>query len=61
MLRYKFRMEHYESTGKVVEGVVPIIINGNAGFIRPANDIYWNFQQFLPFMNQVLIELMKGL
>lgn len=58
-LRYNFRMAHYEKVGKVVDGVVPIVIDGKPAFIRPAADTYWNFQNFLRFMNRVLAEIMK--
>ncbi len=60
-LRYKFRVAHYEKEGKLVDGVVPIVIDGKLGFIRPANDTEWNFQKFLLFMNRVLTELKKCL
>ncbi len=56
-LRCNFKMEHYEKEGKMVDGVVPIVLDGKAGFIRPANDTEWNFQKFLLFMNRVLTEL----
>jgi hypothetical protein len=59
-LRFNFRMEHYEKSGKVVEGVVPIVIDGKFGFIRPAVDTDWNFQHFLRFMNRVLAEIMTS-
>jgi hypothetical protein len=60
-LRYNFRMRHYEKVRKVVDGVVPIVIDGKPGYIRPANDTDWNFQNFLLFMNRVLNELIKCL
>ncbi len=60
MLRYNFKMAHYEK-GKVVDGVVLIEIDGKWGFINPANDTEWNFQKFLLFMNQVLTELVTCL
>jgi hypothetical protein len=56
-LRYNFRMQYYEKEGKVVEGVLPIVIDGKRGFILPANDTGWNFQRFLLFMNRALTEL----
>ncbi len=56
-LRFNFRMTHYEKAGKLVDGVVPIVIDGKPGFIRPANDTEWNFRKFLLFMNRVLTEL----
>lgn len=59
-LRYHVRMSYYEKEGKVVEGVVPIEIDGKFGFIRPADDTYWNFQHFLLFINQVFGELTKS-
>jgi hypothetical protein len=58
-LRYQFRVAHYEKSGNVVEGVVPIVIDGKFGFIQPATDTDWNFQRFLQLMNQVFIELGK--
>lgn len=61
MLRSNFRMAHYEKRGKVVEGFVPIVIDGKTGFIFPLNDTYWNFQNFMLFMNRVLTELEKCL
>ena len=54
-------MAHYEKEGKIVDGVVPIVIDGKPGFIRPATDTEWNFQRFLLFMNRVLMELKKSL
>ena len=57
VLRHNFRMTHYEKEGRVVEGVVPIVVDGKPGFIRPANDTDWNFQRFLQFMNSVLREV----
>ena len=60
-LRYNFRMAHYEKQGKPVDGVVPILIDGKPGFIRPANDTEWNFQRFLLFMNRALTEVKKCL
>jgi hypothetical protein len=60
-LRYSFRMAHYEKEGKLIDGVVPIVIDGKPGFIRPAADTEWNFKKFLRFLNRVLIELKKSL
>jgi hypothetical protein len=60
MLRNNFRMAHYEE-GTIVDGIVPVVLDGKAGFIRPANDTSWNFQKFISFMNLVLIELVKTL
>jgi hypothetical protein len=60
-IRDNFRMAHYEKEGKLVDGVVPIVIDGTLAFIRPANDTEWNFQKFLLFMNRVLTELKKCL
>jgi len=60
MLRTNFKMAHYEK-GKIIDGVVPIEIDGQAGFIRPANDTDWNFQKYLTFQNLVLTELAKCL
>ena len=60
-IRYNFRMKHYEKQGKIVDGVVPIVIDGQNAFIRPANDTDWNFKKFLIFMNQVLGELIRCL
>lgn len=59
VIRYNFRMAHYEKEGKAVDGVVPILLDGKWGYIRPSNDTDWNFQNFLVFMNRVLTEL-KG-
>jgi hypothetical protein len=56
-LRFNFRMAHYEKEGKVVDGVWPVELDGKWGYIFPANDTYWNFQNFLRFMNRVLTEL----
>jgi len=60
-IRHNFRMAHYETQEKLVDGVVPIVIDGKAGFIRPANDTEWDFQKFLVFVNRVLRELKKHL
>jgi hypothetical protein len=60
-LRHQFRVAYYEKNGKVVEGVVPILIDGQYGFIHPASDTDWNFQRFLLFMNEVFVELGKHL
>lgn len=61
MLRYNFRMAHYEKEGNPIDGVVFVVIDGKSGFIRPANDTGWNFQRYLLFMNTVLDELKKCL
>jgi hypothetical protein len=61
MLRYNFRMAHYEKEGKILDGVVPVVIDGKPGFIRPTADTEWNFQKFLTFMNRVLTETLKCL
>lgn len=61
MLRYNFRMAHYEKEGKILDGVVPVVIDGKPGFIRPTADTDWNFQNFLGFMNRVLTEMLKCL
>jgi hypothetical protein len=60
-LRHQFRVAYYEKSGKVVEGVVPIVIDDQYGFIHPASDTDWNFQRFLLLMNQVFVELGKHL
>jgi hypothetical protein len=60
MLRANFRMAHYEK-GTIIEGVVPIQIDGQSGFIRPANDTDWNFKKYLQFQNRVITELAKCL
>lgn len=60
-LRYNFRVAYYERVGKVIDGVVPIELDGKPGFIRPATDTDWNFRRFLLFMNKVLTELGKAL
>jgi len=60
-LRFNFRMGHYEKERKTVDGVVPVFLDGKWGYIRPANDTDWNFQNFLLFMNRVLTELKKVL
>ncbi len=61
MLRFNFKMAHYEK-GKVANGVVPLEIDGKLlGYIQPANDTDWNFQKFMLFMNQVLSDLGKCL
>jgi hypothetical protein len=54
MLRSNLRMRYYEQHGRVVEGVVPIMIDGKAGLIRPTLDTTWNFERFLAFVNAVL-------
>lgn len=59
ILRYNFRMAEYERTGNPVEGVVPLVIDGNVGFIRPVVDTSWNFQNFRLFTNRVLSELIQ--
>lgn len=61
MMRYKFRMERYEQEGKVLEGVVPIMIDGKAGFIMPLNDTTWTFERFIGFVNSALTELKAAL
>jgi hypothetical protein len=60
-LHHKFKIAHYEKSGNVVDGVVPIVIDGKFGFILPATDTDWNFQRFLLFMNQVFVALGKHL
>lgn len=59
VLRNNFRMTHYEKEGKAVDGIVPILLDGKWGYIRPANDTDWNFKNFLLFVNQILTELKK--
>ena len=59
VLRNNLRMAHYEKEGKAVDGVVPILLDGKWGYIRPANDIDWNIKNFLLFMNHILTELKK--
>ena len=56
-LRYNFRAAYYEKSGKMVDGVVPIEIDGKPAFIQPLIDTDWNFARFLLFMNQVFAEL----
>lgn len=58
-VRMNFRMAYYEKEGKMVDGIVPIVIDGKPGFIRPALDTDWNFQKFMRFLNGVLAELKK--
>lgn len=60
MVRHNFKMAHYEK-GKVIDGVVPIEIDGKRGFISPINDTSWNFQKFTSFMNEVFTELAKAI
>ena len=60
-LRFNFKMALYEKRGKMVEGVVPVMLKGKFGFIIPVNDTEWNFRKFLLFMNQVFMELKKCL
>lgn len=60
-LRYKFRVEHYEREGTLLEDVVLVKIDDQHSFIRPAMDTEWNFQNFLSFMDRVLAELKKHL
>jgi hypothetical protein len=60
-LRHQFKVAYYEKNGKVVDGVVPIVIDGTVGFIHPVSDTDWNFQRFLVLMNQVFVELGKHL
>ena len=56
-MRSNVRMAHYEKHGKLVDGVVPIMIDGKPAFIRPISDTEWNFQKLLLFVNSVLAEL----
>jgi hypothetical protein len=60
VVRNNFKMAHYEK-GKVIDGVVPIEIDGKKGFINPLNDTSWNFHQFVTFMNEVLAQLGKAI
>jgi hypothetical protein len=60
MVRYNFKMAHYEK-GKVVDGVVLIEIDGKRGLITPLNDTSWNFQKFILFMDEILAQLEKSL
>jgi len=60
-LRHKFKMAHYEKSGNVLDGIVPIVLDGKFAFIHPATDTDWNFQRFLRFMNQVFVALGKHL
>jgi hypothetical protein len=43
----------------VIDGVVPVVIDGQNGFIMPANETDWNFGKFMLFMNSVFTELAK--
>lgn len=56
-MRSNVRMAYYEKEGKLVDGVVPIVIDGKPAFIRPISDTEWNFQKFQLFVNGVLAEL----
>ncbi len=56
ILRQNFKMARYQ---KVADGIVPIMIDGKSGFIRPALDTDWNFQMILSFLNRVFAELVK--
>jgi hypothetical protein len=56
-IRHVVKMDHYEKTGKPIDGVVPIVVDGKSAFIRPITDTYWNFTKFLNFMNSVLTQL----
>jgi hypothetical protein len=60
-LRYRFKVARYEKIGKIVDGVVPVVIDNQFSFIHPPADISWNFQRFLLFIDQVLVELSKHL
>jgi hypothetical protein len=57
VLRSNARFVRYEKAGVVMDGVVPIVIDGQQGFIHPASDIGWNCERFLFFANQVFDEL----
>jgi hypothetical protein len=61
VLRNNFRMAHYEKEGKAADGIVPVLLDGKWGYIRPANDTDWNFKNFLFFVNWTLTELKKFL
>ena len=43
---------------QVADGLVPIEIDGKQGFIKPMNDIEWNFNKFHSFMVKVLNALL---
>ena len=54
-LRLIARVKRYE---QVADGLVPIEIDGKQCFIRPMNDIEWNFNKFHSFMVKVLNALL---
>jgi len=56
-MRANTRVTQYEKESKIVDGIVPIYIDGQKGFIRPIGDTEWNFKKFLAFVNQVFSEL----
>jgi len=60
-LRHKFKIAHYEKSGNVLDGMLPIISDGKVTFTHPATDTDWNFQRYLLFMNQVFVALGKHL
>lgn len=59
MLRYNVKMAHYEKAGIIIDGAVPVEIDGKFGFIQPAVDTAWNFNKFMVFTDQVFVELGK--
>lgn len=61
MLRYNFKMAHYEKTGTITDGVVLVEIDGQHGFIRRAVDTDWNFHKFLRFADQVFAALTNAI
>ncbi len=54
-LRTIARVKRYEV---VADGLVPMEIDGQQVFIKPMNDIEWNFGKFHSFMVKVLKALL---
>lgn len=44
LLRYNFKMAHYEKSGKIMDGVLFVELDGKPAFIKPAVDTEWNFR-----------------
>ncbi len=57
-LRFKIRLSKYK---KAAEGIVPLDVKGKHYFIRPMNDIEWNFTKLFRFMVRVLTATQKRL
>ena len=55
MLRSNAKMARYEK-GKVLEGVVPIELEGKFAFIHPHIDTSWNFSRLMCFLDAVFLE-----